>query len=243
MDTLGDVVAPDRRSEALAYERPGDRSRSYSYNALCTDTWKAGNLMRHYGVREGVAVGVVDGPKDPEGDRSIRPIPESLLAVFGAAALGAPVRLDPPAEPDVRALVCPDHRRSDYTLAPGSKYLAYGGPPEDPTVAHFERELWSENPIQFPDPVDPDSVAVVDADGEYTHAALLSAAEGVVEAYGLTADDSVAIDTPLDDAGTLVAGVLAPLSVGGTITTGGDAALVVGEGDGENRIAPAAARP
>jgi acyl-CoA synthetase (AMP-forming)/AMP-acid ligase II len=245
MHVLGDLVGTDRRTDTLAYERPGDRSRSYSYSSFCTDAWKAGNLMRHYGVRAGASVGIVDGPKDPEGpeDMTGTPTPESLLALFGASLLGAEVRFDPPRDPDVRALVGPDAWLDRYDLPPGSKAMAYGGPPEDPTKVHFERELWSENPIPFPEEVDPESVALAVADEEFSHERLLSAAEAVVEEWDLGEGDRVAVDAPLTDVGTIVAGVLAPLFAGGTITVGEEGTVVVSETqEGENVLSPTAVR-
>ena len=246
MDVLGDLVAPERRSDRLAYERPGERSRSYSYAAFCTDAWKAGNLLRHYGVREGATVGVLDGPKEPESreDATGTPVPESLLALLGASGLGADVVFDPPAEPDVRALVGPAAWLDSYDLPPGSKALAYGGPPDDPTVAHFERELWSENPIPFPEEVDPGATALRSGGTAYSHESLLAAARGVVAEFDLDEGSRVATETPLSTVGEVVAGVLAPLLAGGTITVGSEADLLVSEtASGEGVLDPEAWRP
>lgn len=246
MDVLGDLVAADRRAETLCYERAGDRSRSYSYRKFCTSAWKAGNLLRHYGVREGMTVGVVDGPKDPQSpdDREGTPVPESLLTLFGATLLGATVRFDPPIEPDVRVLVGPAAWMDEYSLQPGSKALAFGGPPDDPTVAHFERELWSENPTRFPADVDPEAVALRTETDAFTHESLLDAARSVVAEHDIAGGDAVSIDAPLSDPGTVVAGVLAPVLAGGTITVGGEASLVVsGRASGEGVLDPETVRP
>lgn len=228
MERLGDLVGPDRRTDALAYELGGNRSRSYSYDSLCTNAWKAGNLMRHYGVREGMTVGVVDGPKDPD-EPGPTPIPETVLGLFGGLLNGAAVRFDPPASPDVRVLVAPAAWQDRYELPPGSKYLAFGGPPDDPTVAHFERELWSENPIPMPAEFDPETAALVTEATSFDHPTLLSAAQAVVAEHDLSDGDRVHIDAPLSDPGTVVAGIFAPLVAGGTITTEPDVALVVDE--------------
>jgi len=240
MELLGDLVGPERRSESLAYELAGERSRSYSYDALCTNAWKAANLLHHYGVRAGTPVGIADGPKDTD-DSGPTPVAETLLALFGAAMLGAPVWFDPPPDSDVRALVGPGGWTGRYDLSPGSTYLAYGRQPDDPTVAHFERERWSENPIPMPAEFGPATTALVtgqEASGDaFDHGTLLGGAEAVVEKRGLTGESVVRIAAPLSDPGTVVAGVLAPLSAGGTITPDDEADLVV---DGS---VAAAARP
>jgi hypothetical protein len=248
MNLLGDIVAPERRSDELAYERPGERAQSYSYSAFCTDAWKAGNLMRHYGVREGATVGIVDGPKQPTDsqDREGTPALPALVGFFGAALLGADVRFDPPTEPDVRALIAPTAWLEAYDLPPGSKALGFGANPEDPTVAQFERELWSENPIPFPSEFGPETTALQTETETFDHATLLASAEAIVAEFDLTAEDAVAVDASLASPGTVVAGVLAPLVAGGTVTVGGnsetaqDAALVVSEtAEGENVLRPA----
>ena len=77
METLGELLARERRSERVAC-RVGADTRRYDYGRFLTTAWQAGNYLRHLGVREGVVVGVADDP-----------IPESLLAALGAGLLGA----------------------------------------------------------------------------------------------------------------------------------------------------------
>jgi len=139
----------------------------------------------------------------------------------------------------VRALVGPAAWLAAYDLPPGSKALAYGGPPDDPTVAHFERELWSENPIPVPEEVDPAATALRSGEVEYSHESLLAGARDVVAAFDLDEGSRVATRTPLSTASEVVAGVLAPLLAGGTITVGSDADLVVAENaSGEGVLDP-----
>jgi len=147
-----------------------------------------------------------------------------------------------PAEPlDARAVVLPDAWLDRHEVEAGCSRLAYGGPPEESGVAHFERELWSENPIEPPDPVQPgDTVLRVD-DETFTHEQLLTAGESTAEEYGLTARDSVGLDASLESAGAVAAGIVAPLTVGATVRVGGDlsdAGYVVREGDDEGVVAP-----
>lgn len=228
MDVVGDLVARDRRSDALAL-RTDSRAGSYSYEKLCTTAWKAGNLLSHYGVR-GDATVVVDTGE------SLSPPPVS--AFLGAALLGATVRFEspgsrhagPPEPVETRALVVPATRVGAYDPAPGTTVLAYGDVPEDPTVTHFEREVWSENPTTPPDEVTPDDALLV-ADAErVTHRQAIEAAERVADETGLEAEDLVAPRASLADPTVVVAGVLAPLSVGAGILVDESATGDVGVG-------------
>jgi hypothetical protein len=207
VNVLGDIVARERRSDRVAI-RTASRAGSYSYDKACTQSWKAGNLLRHYGVREGATVAIDTGER-------LEPTP--LVAFFGAALLGARVRFDPDSLGDARALVVPGERVAAYDPGPGTKVLAYGEEPENPTVAGFEREVWSENPTEPPDTVQRDAVALI-ADEDYTHADLVAATERVVDDIGMDADTTVVPRAPLSEPGTVVAGVLAPLVAGETIS-------------------------
>jgi hypothetical protein len=168
---------------------------------------------------------------------------EPLLAILGGASVGATVDVTPAEPVESRALVAPAWRSSE--TAPRCSTLAYGGPPEDPAVAHFEAELWSENPTAPPEHVDPEDPALR-ADGEtFTHETLLAVAGDVVADHGLDDTSQVMLSASLTDPGALVAGVLAPLSVGATVvlpdgaddggqTEGTEPALWVVADGGEN---------
>jgi hypothetical protein len=217
MDVVGDLVARERRSDALAL-RTDSRAGSYSYEKLCTNAWKAGNLLSHYGVRGDATVAIDAG-------ESLSPPP--LTAFLGAALLGATVRFespdsggsDPPESVETRALVVPTDSVEGYTPPPGTTVLAYGDVPEDPTVTHFEREVWSENPTTPPNEVRPDdTLLVTDVDGSgVTHRQAVEAAERVADEVGLDDEHLVAPRGSLAGPAVAVAGVLAPLSVGAAI--------------------------
>jgi len=235
MDSVAEVVAAGREREGAAVAVPG-RTTDYSYDDFCTNVWKTGNLLRHYGLRAGAACAVAVGPKDG-GDRAGEPgwpdTADPLLAVLGAGVLGATVDLAPPTAVDARTLVAPAAWLDRYDPAPGCSAVAYGGPPEEPSVVHFERERWSENPMQPPDPAGSDAVYV----GGHAQGDLLAAAASVVAETGLAAGDRVAVCAPLTTAGA-VAALVAPLTVGATAVLAGPdcddggAAVVVGpDGD------------
>ncbi|MFC6862200.1 hypothetical protein ACFQGE_01850 [Halomicroarcula sp. GCM10025817] len=223
MHTLQDLVAAGREREGVLFTAP-ERSTPFSYRDFCTNVWKAGNLLRHYGVRHGMRVAVVAGPKNPTDTDEpgyLRDSPDALLAFLAATLDGAVVDMDPPGAVDTKALVAPANWLDRYELAPGTKALAYGGPSDDPTVAQFERELWSENPLQPPGEVGPDDDALA-GDRTYTHGDLLTAAERIVADHGIDGETTVALRAPVTTAGGLVAGLLAPMHEGATVLLGGD---------------------
>ncbi|QGN06675.1 hypothetical protein Hrd1104_04775 [Halorhabdus sp. CBA1104] len=235
-EVLGDLVAPERRSEALAYRRADDRARSHTYESFCATAWKTANLLRLYGVHAGTTVGIVDAPKRPDGQpptdptrQATTPIPEVLLSFVGAGTLGANVQFDPAPPFDGGALLCPAAWSEAYETSAGCTTLAYGGPPTDPEVVHFESEFWSETPIAPPESVSPDAALVTTA-REYTHEELLGAAQTFIEDVELEAGDAISIDARLGHPGTIAGGVVAPLVVGGTIHVGGnDVAVRIGD--------------
>jgi len=239
MDVLGDLVDPDRGGESLWLHRPGSRSRSWSGRQFCIDAWKAGNLLRHYGVHEGATVSLADGTTDADPV----PSPQALVALFGAWVLGASVCTDPPESPPGRAFVAPAGKVGKYDSRPETTALGYGSPPEDPTVVHFEEQRWSENPIQFPATVEADDTALETDAESFSHADLLAAGQRVADEHDLDSVDRVGLSASLEDPGTVVAGVIAPLLAGTTITLGGEASLVVADRDGEGVVRPASARP
>jgi len=232
MQVLGDLVADARQRDGPLFES-NERAAPYSYADFAVNVWKTGNLLRHYGVREGARVAVVVGPKAPtDEDRPgwLAGTPDSVVAVLAAMVDGAVVDPDPPGAVDAKVLIAPDAWMDEYERGPGTKAIAYGGPPEDPTVAHLEREAWSENPLEPPAEVEPGDPALA-ADRTYSHGDLLAASREVVEEYELTADDEFVLRAPLTDPGTIVAGVIAPMQVGATVLLGPDPVGTVAIGD------------
>ncbi|WP_225334003.1 hypothetical protein [Halomicrobium urmianum] len=243
MQVLGDLVAEAREREGALF-RAAERSAPYSYADFATNVWKTGNLLRHYGVREGARVAVVAGPKDPDdGDEPgwLGPEPTPLQVFLGAALDGAVVDLDPPGAVDATAFVAPAAWLDRYERGPGTKTLAYGGPTEDPTVAQLEREAWSENPLQPPGEVAPDDHALA-ADELYSHGELLAASRRVAADHDIDEDDAVAIRAPVTGAGAVVAGLLAPMRAGATVVLGDEAegtvAVAAGDAPEGRTIAP-----
>ena len=235
MDVLGGLVHPERGTDELWIHRPGPRSRSWSGEQFCVDAWKAGNLLRHYGIREGTTVGLFDGTGAEETDTSETPNPQAIIALFGAWTLGASVAAEPASLDGLDVLVGPADRLDGRELPPGCKAMGYGGRPEDPTVAHFEGERWSENPVQFPADVESADPALQVEGDEWTHAELLAAGRRVREEYDIDPDDRVALSASLSDPGAIIAGTLTPLLASATITLDGESTVTVAERDGAIR--------
>ncbi|WP_158057663.1 acyl-CoA synthetase family protein [Halorussus halophilus] len=209
METLGDLVARERRSDEVAVVTHD--GRSYDYHRFCTTTWKTGNFFRRLGVHEEATVAVAD-------DHA----PEVLFSFLGAAMLSAETQFGPERETNARVVVAPVESAESYDLPAGGQRVAYGGPPDDPAVAHFERDVWSENPT-FPEtPLDSETVALVGDEREFTHAELLSGAREIADEWDLESDERVAVRDSLAKPGTVVAGVLAPLLAGATVLFPGD---------------------
>jgi len=245
MQALGDLVADARERDGALFES-SERAAPYSYSDFAINAWKTGNLLRHYGVRSGARAAVVAGPKAPTADDDpgwLDASPAPLVAFFAGALDGAVVDMDPPAAVDATVLIAPDDWLSEYQRGPGTKALAYGGPPEDPTVAHLEREAWSENPLEPPATVTPDA-PVLAADRTYTHGDLLAASRRVVDDHDLSDDDAIVVRAPVTEPGTLVGGLLAPMRAGATVLLGPDqtGTVAVGPADSpdERVIDPAA---
>ncbi|EMA62529.1 AMP-binding protein [Halorubrum lipolyticum] len=236
MDVVGDLLARDRRSRDTALVTADGRERTY--RDLITNAYKAANVLRYLGAREGSTVAV-----DPT------PGFHTTLAFLGAAGLGAPVRFDPTAgiERGDRVVLVAVADEPATEPAPGTNLAAFGGPPTRPETTHWEQELWSENPGTPPSAVGPDDPVVRDGagDGETTHRTLLAAAAATVERHGIDAETRVVLRSDLSDPRALAAGVVAPLSVGGAVvlTDGGsgrengeprgDLAVVVGDAETE----------
>ncbi|MFW6376860.1 MAG: hypothetical protein ACOC0F_02690 [archaeon] len=204
MHSFADLVARDRRTDAVAC-RVGADSQVYTYDRFCTTAWKTAHVLRRLGVHEDSVVGVVPAPD-----------PKSLLAILGTGLLGATARLDPSREFDGRALVAPVEEVGDYALPPGGQRVGYGGDPEDPTVAHFEEQVWGENPVLPPEAPGPDARAVIDDAGEATQGDLLEAARTVADRQGIHEETTVSFRASLSDARAL-AGAFVPLVAGGTL--------------------------
>ncbi|SDJ48331.1 hypothetical protein SAMN05216226_10429 [Halovenus aranensis] len=219
-ETLKDIVAAGRNRESTALDVVR-RPAPYSYHKLCTNVWKAGNLLGHYGVHSVGELAVEVGPKrtddesenaDDVGMRGTIDAAEPLLAILGGAIIGGVADMTPAEPVDAPALVAPAHW--DIEATAGCTRLAYGGPPSEPSVSHFERLVWSENPIEPPEPVTPTDDAVRFDGDTWTHEELLAVVSNLVDEYGIDEAAHVVLDADVTTPGGFVAGLLTPLAAG-----------------------------
>lgn len=217
-ETLKDLVAAGREREGRVLDIEG-RPAPYTYQDLSTNVWKAGNLFTHYGVHVEGDLAVAVGPKSASGGRDETgyiDASEPLLAVLGGALVGGVVEMAPTAPVETPVLVAPAHW--DIESAPACTRLAYGGPPTDPDVSHFERNVWSENPIEPPETVRPGQAALQAGDRkQWTHEDALAVARRAVTDGDIGPQSRVRLVGPLDGPGAFVAGIVAPMAVGATI--------------------------
>jgi hypothetical protein len=212
MQTLADVLARDRRSDAPALSAEGPTTQRYDYRRFLTTAWKTGNLLHKRGVRTGATVAVVPSARA-----------QPVLTFLGASLLGAVTTFDPPTEVAARAFVAPTDRLPEYDIAPGTATVGYGADPENPAHDYWEGGVWSENPTMPPEPTSPSDPILDDGDRQYTHADLVAGAEWAVEELDLSADDTVAVEGSVASPAVLAAGVIAPLVAGASIRLdGGD---------------------
>lgn len=204
---LGDLLPRDRRREQPALIVP-DGDREMSYRDFLTTAYKAGNVLRFLGVREGRVVAI-----DPT------PAPEPILAFLGAAQLGAQATFDPTADARVRLVPAADE--AEYAADDATKLSVYGGPPSASTTVHWEQQVWSENPGFPATEVDPDSTVLCADGAAYSHRDLLAAADDLVDALALESDDRLAIRTPLSTPAAIV-GLVAALAAEATAVLVGD---------------------
>jgi len=203
--TLGDAVARERRTPGLAL-RARASGRTYSYRDLITTSYQAGNVLRHLGVRPGDEVRVAS-----------ECVPEPVLSFYGAAQLGAVTRFGADGDAPPRVAVAPAAREREVDLPPGHSLAVYGDPPDDPSVTHWETEVWSENPAVHPVAVDGGDPLFAAADRTYTHAETLEAAATVVDDAGIGPGTEVVLRGPPTDPAVVVAGIVAPILAGATI--------------------------
>lgn len=249
MTTLRDLLANIDRPDTVAV-RTATGGTPHSYGEFRKTAWKAGNLLRHYGVRPGTNLAVVPGSREHPATSGQIASPTVLQAILGGCAVGATVDLTPTEPVSGRALVLPTPWLERYETEPGCSVLGYGEPPDTPGVAHFEAETWSENPVEPPGVASGGDPALR-ADGDiYTNATLIEVAETLCREYGMEEAGQVHLAAPVTDPGAFVAGALAPLRAGITIemtdqgeTHVPDGELVVSASEtGERRIDPSAVR-
>jgi hypothetical protein len=215
-------------------------NRSYDPGRFRQTIYKTGNYLRHCGVHEGAVVELLPAPA-----------PETVFGIFGTWLLGGRVAPVPsevdgpdaghPSDDTVAVRLGPTSELPGQPVEPGCTLLGFGAEPADPSVAYFEREIWSENPF-FPETDLPlDRPLFARTDGPTPLDRFLDRA-GVL-AGELDSADTVAIRRPLLRPDTALAGLLAPLLARATILLPADdqvgsVALAEGQAPEPRTISP-----
>ncbi len=206
MTVVGDLIGRERRTRAVALVTSDGSERTY--HDLITNAYKAANVLRYLGAREGSTVAV-----DP------RPGFHTTIAFLGAARLGAAVRFDTSAgiEAGDRVVLAPNEAEAELIPDPGTNLTVFGDPPDRPGTTHWESELWSENPATPPSDVDPDDTVIRGENGVVSHRALLALATRVADDYEIDEGTRVVLRESFAVPNAVTAGVVAPLSRDATI--------------------------
>jgi len=214
-------------------------NRSYDPGRFRQTIYKTGNYLRHCGVHEGAVVEMLPDPA-----------PETVFAMLATWLLGGrvapvPPEVDGPDAADQRdgtvaVRLGPTSELPAQPVEPGCTLLGFGAEPADPSVAYFEREIWSENPF-FPETDLPPDRPLFAHDRSTELDILLDRATDAADGFAST--DIVAIRTSLLGPGTAVAGLLAPLLAGATILLPADdqvgsVALAEGQAPEPRTISP-----
>ncbi|MFW5948841.1 MAG: hypothetical protein ACOCSD_04515 [Halolamina sp.] len=251
MDTVGELLGRERRSDRPALVI-GDRERSY--HELITNAYRAGNVLRYHGVGEGRTVAVAPVPDLP-------PVLTFLgAAMLGAATRFAPVagidagdrlvlvqaaeqaEYDPAPGTKLAVFDGVDGRRpsADRTQSDdGDENRRFSSAnqtqsDDDADAAEtidWAESVWSENPAFPPTDLDPGTPLLVDDGGVVSHGDALAAATIIADRHGIDGGSRVVLRSSLADPGAVVAGLVAPVLVGGVAVLADPDAGVELQGD------------
>lgn len=142
--------------------------------------------------------------------------PEVVLAILGTARVGGVANLTPTGDGEI--VVVPADREDEYDLDPDQTGIVYDGYPSGPRFVEWELDVWDGSARTGPRlEAAPENGVLQTADRTYSHGELLDAAERVIEKHDVDEDTDVAVRAPMGNPGTIAAGVVAPLTVGGTV--------------------------
>lgn len=201
MESIGELATLNRHGRAVALQTDG---RVYSQADLSSTVSQVTNFFSYLGVTGGGTVEI-----DPS------TAPENVISFLATARLGALADFEPTGGGDV--VVVPADREDEFEGGDGTKLVVYGGEPHSPHSFPWETTVWSETPVPYTVRGTPDDPVLATEAAPLRHRDLLDAAENVVEEYDIDEDTTVALRAPLVEPGSVIAGVVAPLSVGATV--------------------------
>ncbi|MGZ0745782.1 acetyl-CoA synthetase [Haloparvum sp. AD34] len=202
MHELGDLAVRNQWGRTPAIRSPG---RVYTHRDLYTSVQKVATFFTYYGGEGGTQIDV-----EPEAQ------PEVVLSILGAARLGAIANLTPTGDGEI--VVVPAAKEDEYDLDPDQSGIVYDGFPSGPRFVGWELDVWDGSARTGPRlEAAPEDGVLRTEDRTYSHGELLDAADRVVEEYGIEEGTEVAVRAPMGNPGTIAAGIVAPLKVGGTV--------------------------
>lgn len=201
METIGELATVNRYGRTVALETDG---QVYSQADLSSTVAKVTNFFSYLGVT---------GDGTVEIDPSITP--ENVISFLATARLGGLADFEPTGDGDV--VVVPADREDEFEGGDGTKLVVYGGQPHSPHSYHWETTVWSETPVPYVVRGGPNDPVLATEAAPLRHKDLLDAAEEIVEKYDIDEETTVALRTPLVEPGAVIAGIIAPRSVGATV--------------------------
>lgn len=201
MESIGELATANRHGRSVALRTDG---RVYSQADLSSTVAQVTNFFSYLGVTGGGTVEI-----DPS------TTPENVISFLATARLGAVADFEPTGDGDV--IVVSKEREGEFESGDGTKLVVYGGEATEPQSYHWETSVWSERAVPYTVRGTPDDPVLATEAAPLSHGTLIDAAEALVDEYDIDEDTTVALRTPLAEPGAVVAGIIAPLSVGATV--------------------------
>lgn len=206
MNTLRDILADAVNNTDLAIGAPAAGERVYTYEQLAETSRSLATVFAEAGIDADSVVAIAPAPAA-----------ETVIGFLSATALGAQVRFSPPARAAIAGVFGPTETVAAFQVPDDALRVGFGERPDADRITHFGTAVWKADADPIDAPVVPTTPALSDGSHQYTHRALLQAANAVIDARDITTETEIAVRGPLTDPRTIVAGFIAPLVAGGTI--------------------------
>jgi hypothetical protein len=204
MKTLDELFSPADHDEAVALRAPGRGEQVYTYERFVETVHDTAAVLDEVGVDQESLVAV-----------AAEPTGHPVFGFYAGALLGATVWIGAPRRVNARAVIAPTATVGEYELPGGAARIGFGETPDDDDVMHFERAIWKADADDQTPNVLAGTKVLTDGEREYSHRAVLDAAEEIADR--LDPDTTVSVRVGMDDPRTIASAIVAPLLVGGTI--------------------------
>jgi hypothetical protein len=186
-------------------DRPILRSGGNTYTAkrFRRMVYKTANFLRYRGVHERSSIALADVHT-----------PQTVFSFLGVGLLGGSINFGLDAVVDAHMVIGPTHEVEALDVSETTSLVGFEAPPEDPRIAFFEREIWSETAHLPPGDLDPGR-RIFDESSVGTQRCVVSTALDQADSFG--SRSMIAVRESFTDRGTPIAGILAPLIADATI--------------------------